>query len=317
MLQVTENEIKSRLAFDNPWWDIGRGIDERLPKLPERAYLPQFLDLVRDRSVRRAVVLMGLRRVGKTVMLYQTVQKLLADGVEPKTVFYVSLDNPIYVGMSLEKLVTLFRETHGHPTNAQLTVLFDEVQYLKGWEVHLKSLVDSYLSIKFVASGSAAAALKMKSNESGAGRFTDFLLPPLTFAEFLRFRGFPDDMEIDALNREFIAYLNYGGFPEAVVSPSVQQNMTQFVGNDIIDKVLLRDLPSLYGIDDPQELRRFFAVVAYNTGQEVNLDGLSKASGAAKNTIRKFIEYLEAAFLERFPIGLNRKRGRGFTGGWV
>ena len=68
-------------------------------------------------------------------------------------------------------------------------IFYDEIQYLKNWEVHLKSLVDSFRSVKFVASGSAAAALKMKSNESGAGRFTDFMLPPLTFYEFLNLQS--------------------------------------------------------------------------------------------------------------------------------
>lgn len=60
-----------------------------------------------------------------------------------------------------------------------------EIQYLKDWEVHLKTLVDSYRDSKFIVSGSAAAALNFKSNESGAGRFTDFLLSPLTFYEYI------------------------------------------------------------------------------------------------------------------------------------
>jgi len=62
---------------------------------------------------------------------------------------------------------------------------FNEIQYLKNWEVHLKAIVDSYPSVKCMVSGSAAAALRMKSLESGAGRFTEFLLPPLTFYEYL------------------------------------------------------------------------------------------------------------------------------------
>jgi hypothetical protein len=68
-----------------------------------------------------------------------------------------------------------------------LYIYFDEIQYLRDWEVHLKSLVDSYPNYKFVVTGSAAAALRLKSNESGAGRFSDYILPPLTFAEYLSF----------------------------------------------------------------------------------------------------------------------------------
>jgi predicted AAA+ superfamily ATPase len=61
--------------------------------------------------------------------------------------------------------------------------------------------------------------------------------------------------------------------------------------------VLLRDLPSLYGIQDIQELNRLFTTIAYHSGQEISLEGLASSSGVAKNTISRYLEYLEAAFL--------------------
>lgn len=297
MLQVTENEIKNRLRFDNPWWERPDDLDLLLEGLRQRAYLDPFHDLVTNREVNRAVVLMGPRRVGKTVILRQSIRRLLDAGVTPTNIFFVSLDNPVYTGLPLAKLLSFFQELHGHDRFADITVFFDEVQYLKEWEVHLKVLVDDYPHARFVVSGSAAAALKMKSNESGAGRFTDFLLPPLTFAEFLDFREVPTDVDIETLNEELFAYINFGGFPEAVLKDSIRRDFQRFVGSDIIDKVLLRDIPSLYGIGDPQELNRFFATLAYNTGNEISIDELSKKSGVAKNTIRKYIEFLESAFL--------------------
>jgi predicted AAA+ superfamily ATPase len=103
--------------------------------------------------------------------------------------------------------------------------------------------------------------------------------------------------DIDELNKEFVNYLNYGGYPEAVFSVTIRGNPGQYIKSDIIDKVLLRDLPSLYGINDIQELNRLFTTLAYNTGNEVTLEALSKSSGVAKNTIKRYLEYLEAAFL--------------------
>ena len=85
--------------------------------------------------------------------------------------------------------VNYFQELFNHKRNDQLFIYFDEIQYLKNWEVHLKSLVDSYPDYKFVATGSAAAALRLKSMESGAGRFSNFILPPLTFAVAISFCG--------------------------------------------------------------------------------------------------------------------------------
>jgi uncharacterized protein len=176
--------------------------------------------------------------------------------------------------------------------------------------------VDSYPDYRFVVTGSAAAALRLKSNESGAGRFSDYVLPPLTFAEYLQFIGQEESLiqkesgpdspfqrytarDIHRLNEEFVRYLNFGGYPEAVFSSAVRGDPSQYIKSDIIDKVLLRDLPSLYGIGDIQELNRLFTTLAYNTGNEVNLESLAQISGVAKNTIKRYLEYLEAAFLIR------------------
>lgn len=323
MRQVSDNELKNRLTFDNPWWEEGNGVDPVVDFYPRRMYFEPFLELVTQTEVKRAVVLMGPRRVGKTVMIQHTVQALIDLETPPENIFYVSVDNPLFTALNLEKILTLYQEIHDHPRRSKgLYVFFDEIQYRKEWEVHLKSLVDSYPGIRFVASGSAAAALKLKSRESGAGRFTDFLLPPLTFAEFLRFREVEDELfdldenefrstkNIEWLNQEFIDYINYGGFPEAIFSQTVRSDMRRFVGNDIIDKVLLRDLPSLYGIQNTQELNQLFSVLTYNTGNEVSLEGLSKASGVAKNTLKKYLDYLEAAFLIQriYRVDQNAKR---------
>ena len=64
----------------------------------------------------------------------------------------------------------------------------------------------------------------------------------------------------------FIDYLNYGGYPEVVFSEEIRENPGQFIRHDIIDKVLLRDLPSLYGISDVQELNSLFTMIAYHSG---------------------------------------------------
>jgi predicted AAA+ superfamily ATPase len=320
-LQIPQHEVQRRLALDNPWWRAGHGIDAEEAAWPRRAYFEQFSELALG-AVRRAVVLIGPRRVGKTVMLKHLVAQLLDQGIAGTRILFLSLDTPLYSGRSLESLVQLFADLHQHalqriPGSAEpLWVLFDEVQYLKEWEVHLKSLVDSYPHIRFVASGSAAAALRMKSRESGAGRFTEFFLPPLTFAEYLQFAGAEAPLireadpqpghppsylasDIHGLNTEFINYLNYGGFPEAVMNASVRSNPGRFLRQDIVDKVLLKDLPSLYGIGDTQELNRFFNVLAFNTGNELSPEALSRHSNIGKAKLNDYLEYLEAAYLIR------------------
>ncbi len=323
MRNIPEQQIISRILFENPWWQSGR-IDKFYRDLGHRAYFPLAWELIDDRSVRRAVILMGPRRVGKTVLLQHAIQRLITRGTTPTQVIYLSVDAPIYNGCGLQQLIDLARQANpaiGEDLSG-VFFFFDEIQYLRDWEVHLKSLVDSYPKAKFVASGSSAAALRLKSIESGAGRFTDFLLPPLTFHEFLRLTGHDrlvvlrdDDLDfgtpdLPLLNSLFVDYLNFGGYPEVAVSATIRSDLARYMRNDIIDKVLLRDLPSLYGIEDIQELNSLFTTLAYNTAGEVSLENLSQRAGIAKNTIKRYIEYLEAAFLVRRVHRIDRNAKR-------
>lgn len=311
-----KEQIIKRMQFDNPWWVLG-SIPNDYKQMQHRLYLEMFLPLVTDMSTRRGVILMGPRRVGKTVMLFHTIGELIARGVSPQKIIYLSIDTPIYNNTSLEELLQLARESlkQSEAPMEGYYVFYDEIQYLKDWEVHLKSLIDSYRDIKFVASGSAAAALKMKSAESGAGRFTDFMLPPLTFNEYIHLLNLNslivpakmnwngqemesyDTIDIDTLNKHFVDYINYGGYPEIVLSKKMQEDVGQYVRHDIVDKVMLRDLPSLYGIKDIQELNRLFVHIVYRTGEEFTYDNLSQDSGIDKNLLKKYIQYFEAAFL--------------------
>ena len=313
--ELIEKQVIGRLRVDNPWW-VENEIAPYYAKMHPRLYIDIFYPLVADMDVRRAIILMGPRRVGKTVMLYHTIRRLIDDGVSPQNIIYISVETPIYNKIYLEQLFNLAKQALGKTDSKEtFYVFFDEIQYLKEWEVSLKSLVDTYHNVKFVASGSAAAEMKKRSDESGAGRFTDFNLPPLTFYEYVHLKEYsqlmrPMEMEwswglitgnttidIAKLNKLFVDYINYGGYPEVVFSERIQENPGQFIRHDIIDKVLLRDLPSLYGITDVQELNSLFTMIAYHSGSQFSYEGLSKDSGVKKDTLRKYIQYLEAAFL--------------------
>lgn len=306
MIKTSKDQILRRIRLENPWWESSK-IDSDLDLMGRRAYFELLFPLILEKKVNRAVIVMGPRRVGKTVILYHTVSELLKNNEPPNNIIFLGIDNPVYAHMPLHDLVDLAIEAGGSDKSKRIYIYFDEIQYLKDWHVHLKVLVDKYRTFRFVASGSAAAALARTSKESGAGRFTEFFLPPVLFCEFLRFtdqesiadlstlRSNPD--QINTLNEAFIDYMNFGGFPEAIFSPAVQKSPERFIRSDILDKILLRDLPSLYGIQDVQELNSIFTMLAYNTAQELSLEELSKNSGVPKGTISRYLEYLEAAFL--------------------
>lgn len=319
MKDVSNQQVAEHLKRLNPWWDSGR-MDEDTQALRPRAYLVPVRQLLLEAQLRRAVVLLGPRRVGKTILIRHLIADLLEQGVPAQRLAYVEMDHPLLHGQSLEALVRQIEEGTPEGTGTRY-LFFDEIQSHKDWEKHLKPLVDHRPDLRILVSGSAAAALKRQSSESGAGRFTDFLLPPLTFSEYLHLRQEQSAIieeqpgtyalhDIARLNEQFVEYVNFGGYPELALSATVRGNPERFVKSDIVDKVLLRDLPQLYGIKDIQELNSLFTLLAFNTAEEVSFEQLSQRSGVGKQTIQKYIEYLEAAFLIKrvFRVDQDGKR---------
>ena len=111
------------------------------------------------------------------------------------------------------------------------------------------------------------------------------MLPSLTYYECLHLQGIDRLVEYEAdnsyrsidiaeLNRHFIEYLNFGGYPEIISSPAIRSVFCRFLGSDIVDKVLMRDIPRLYGIQDTRELNSLFVPLAHNTAGEVSFDSL-------------------------------------------
>ena len=96
----------------------------------------------------------------------------------------------------------------------------------------------------------------------------------------------------------------------AVILEAIRSDPARYIGADIVEKVLLRDVPSLYGIQDVQELNALFMTLAYNTAREVSLDALSQQSGVSKPTVRRYLEYLEAAFLIKVVHRVDRNARR-------
>jgi len=156
MRQVTDKEIENRLRLDNPWWQAGQGIESDYLEFPRRAYLRGFSRLISESTVNRAVILLGPRRVGKTIMVFHTIQWLMDEAeTSGRDILYLSLETPSYSGLSLESFVRRFQDISPRPQGTPLFVFFDEIQYLKNWEIHLKSLVDTFREICFVVTGSA------------------------------------------------------------------------------------------------------------------------------------------------------------------
>ena len=316
---VSANDLLRRLAFDNPWWDAKPGTPVRFRPPPKRPFFAPFFARVQAMGMGRALLLTGPLRAGKTVLLRQALARLIESGADPKTVLYCSFATPSYGDADFPALVDAFCRQYKHAPSAELVLLLDEIEYAPDFEAMLLKLARQYPRARVVGAASALAPALISGESVKGGRLEVFVLPPLTFAEHLALRGCEGELfassgnpgeaaalkagALPRLDLEFQYYVNFGGFPEGTAGPQANKPGAApspgFVRDRLAERVLRNDRSGLAGIADAREVNRLLLVLARTSGQEGGIDDIAAAAGIAKNTVRKYLDYLEQAFLIR------------------
>ena len=173
-----EERHRKLLIKQNPWWQ------------KEKIKLPGFeRDLIKDlqkyMEFRQILGIVGLRRVGKTVLMKQIANKLK---VTENNICYISLDDIDFQKYEIvEDLINYFLEFSDK--NERRYLFLDEVQKLPDWADLLKTYYDTEEHMKIFISGSASLEIK-EHKETLAGRILTFHMPVLTFKEYVRYFGF-------------------------------------------------------------------------------------------------------------------------------
>ncbi len=197
MQSISDDDLYRRLAFDNPWWENTSGIETKIHDPSKRDLFPALWRRVRELGGGDGLVLAGPLGAGKTVMLGQVVARLIETGVAPAAVLYCSLAAPLYTGCDLARLLEIFTSRHGHGPESGLYLFFDEVQYAGDWREEMPALAAAWPKARLVAAlSSGSPAITTGDKLSGSGIST-FVLPPLTFPEFLRFKGMEEKLFAD------------------------------------------------------------------------------------------------------------------------
>lgn len=317
MAIVNAENILNLLFSYNPWWQTGI-IQKDFNKPMKRFAYYETLKAIKHADIRRAVVLCGARRTGKTTVMYQIINTLLEEGVSPKNILFISFDHPLLKLCSIDTVVNIYRT---NVTSDEKTYcFFDEVQYAEDWNSWLKVLYDNNPNMQIVATGSSSPILADKIKESGLGRWKEIRVPTLSFYEYCELLNIsvpelPKDLkptqmflrpvqeQTDIFNKlsilqvPFIRYLQVGGFPELALS-SDDVYAQRVLREDIVDKALKRDLPAIYGIRNINDIEKIFLYLCYTSSNIINMQTLSKEmDGLSRNTAEKYIEYLESANL--------------------
>ncbi|MFH1721005.1 MAG: ATP-binding protein [Candidatus Altiarchaeota archaeon] len=277
----------------NEWWFTG-AVPEDLSQEYRRRL---FYTLEKSLDSRFMVATVGLRRVGKTTLMYQLIQELLQRGVAPKHVLYFSFDEAVE---GLHELLEAYQVQNQIDFRSQRIYIFlDEIQKLPGWQSQVKRHYDLYPKMKFFLSGSESLFLRQGIEESLAGRIQEYVLPPLSFGEFLELKEgrSPKDLQTVKIKTHFREYILKGGFPELTAEKGT--DVQSYIRSIVLDKVIYKDIMTLSNLRDSRLLLTLLELIAVNPGMYVNYQSLGQQFDCDRRTIKQYIHWLEKSFLVR------------------
>ncbi|HML68307.1 MAG TPA: ATP-binding protein [Clostridia bacterium] len=330
MAITTKESILKVLAAYNPWWKSG-AVNPSFSKSYKRFAFYEAMKRLNQEGIRRIVILTGTRRVGKTTIQYQMIESLLQAGVLPQKIVFISMDHPMLKLSEFSDILECYHENVY--ADQDVYYFFDEVQYAQDWDKWLKTIYDMQPSTKVVATGSASPALMKGNQESGAGRWSVIQVPTMSFYEYCEILNvdrpeLPSNLKITPLlnmtqqdrtkimmqlskvQKHFNRYLQVGGFPELALADN-DMLAQQVMREDVVDKVLKRDLPSLYNIRNATELERIFLYLCNVSSEIVSIEAIAKElSGVSRPTVENYIRYLESANLiyQSWPVDMAGKK---------
>jgi len=281
----------------NPWWTESKVKPEMVPAVRREL----FFNLQKDLSRRMITVVVGLRRVGKSTLIFQLIEDLIKSNVSPLQILYCTFDEPNFQSRRIEEILEEYSSLTGIDFRKEKVYLFlDEIQKAKEWVASTKLLYDHYHNIKIVVSGSASLPILAEAKKSLAGRAMYYELKPLHFKEFLQLKGIKFDenkpvLYEELLKKEFRAFL-YRPFP-ALVKEADILFIKNYIREAVIEPILLKDIPKEFKDVDILLLEKLVNLFLGQPGQIISIDDLAKELGRAKATLYKALFYLEFSFL--------------------
>ena len=314
---TAENVLKLLYAY-NPWWRDGLMPLEYVKQTKRFAYY-EAVKMLQHRDIRRHVILSGARRVGKTTLLFQIIELLLQEKVKASNILYISFDHPLLKFCSMEEIIDIYQANVS--AEDEYYLFFDEIQYAGDWEMWLKVFYDTHPNWRIAATGSASPVLDQGASDSGVGRWSVIHVPTLSFYEYCELTGVAecpilpaglkptalaalDKPELNRLmnllaplQKHFHRYLTVGGFPELALTKD-DYYAQRMLREDVVDKVLKRDIPSLFKVRNAAVLEKVFLYLCFHSSCIINFSAMSKElDNTPVATVANYIQFLEKANL--------------------
>src|SRR3989338_41266 len=290
----------------NPWW-LEKEVNKAL-KGVERKVNPLIFKALQEREI---IALTGIRRCGKTTIMYQMIA-LLLQTYKPEQVLYINLDDEALNKESLESIYLFYRQNKNPDQKSFL--FLDEIQNVQGWEKFLKKTYDLMENVKFVISGSSANLLRGEYATLLTGRNITFNIFPLSFKEFLEFSHIKYE-KITTITKSRIIYelnnyLEYGGFPEVFFK---EKEIKRILLKQYFEDIVYKDIVKRHNINE-KKVTDLGVYLLTNIANSFTIRKIRNFTGLSIDSIKDYLSYLEDAFLalplEHFSYSLKERSQR-------
>ncbi len=300
---MRKEEILEILADWNFWakeMDVG---------IERERYIKELLSLLTKTD--QIVCISGVRRAGKSTLIKQVVKELIKTA-EARNTLMVNFEDERFYERSLAVLGQIYEAYLEKVAPDKKPFIFlDEVQTIDGWERFVRGLHERK-EARLAVSGSSAKLLSEEFATLLTGRHVTLAVHPLSFTEFLKFKGLEAKSEVEALakrveiRRLLDEYMEFGGFPEAVLSSEKRRILLSY-----FETVITRDIVERFKIREREKLRALAKYYLTNISSPITFNSVSRFLKSPLTTVERFSDYLETAnlifFVKRFSYSLKEQ----------
>lgn len=278
------------LESQNPWWfskTFNTGID-RLQMFPE---IMQYL------KAKEVLILTGARRTGKSTIVYQIIDHLLKSGTNKENILYVNLDEPLFMSMAddpqlLGRIIEEYKSSRAK--DGMLYLCIDEIQNYSYWAYAVKTFYDTKEDIKCILTGSTSSTLKNDAAMRLSGRYLTCTIYPLSFQEFLTFKGNKTPALIEKAQL-FEEYLKFGGYPRIVLEED--RDLRQKILKNYYETIYLKDIILPNNLRNSSDLINLLYYLISNPANLCSYNKIAEMQHISPETVKEYTEYAQNCYL--------------------
>ncbi len=275
--------------------------DMKLPEVIERKI---ELDLDAD----KVIVIAGVRRSGKTSLMFQHIKELMKRKVTKDNVIYVNFENERLIATKatdMDDLLVAHSQIF-NPVGGTIYLFLDEIQNVENWDKWIRKVYDTK-KYRIIITGSSSELLSSEIATALAGRNLSYTVYPFSFSEMLKSRGITADINSIKFSskkgtvlKALDEFLEYGSFPEVILSDDTTRKMDLL--SSYFDAIFFRDIIKRYNLRETGALNIFLKIIAGNYStyfSSTKTQNYFNSMGfeISRVTILNFLEYSKSVFL--------------------